>query len=58
MQAQVGSVASQSHDNLVNRSVAMPRGIGAYIEVGMECHDAQTGEECTWDVGALAEESA
>ena len=35
IQAQVGSAASQSHDNLVNRSVAMPRGIGASFEVGM-----------------------
>ena len=35
VQAQVGSDASQSHDNLVNSSVAMPRGIGARFEVGM-----------------------
>ena len=34
-QAQVRSAASQSHDNFVNRRVAMPRGIGVSFEVGM-----------------------
>ena len=34
-QAQVRSAASQSHDNLVNRGVAMPRGIGACLQAGM-----------------------
>ena len=33
IQAQLRSAASQSHDNLTNRRVAMPRGSGARFEV-------------------------
>ena len=53
LQAQVGPTTSQSHDIWVNRSVAMPRGIGACFEKRTwECHEPKTGEACLATVHA------
>ena len=55
MQAQVGSAASRSHDNLVNCSVAISRGIGACFELGMGASRSQDWRSMHLGLDALAE---
>ena len=53
--AQVGSAASLSHDNLVNCSIAIPRGNGACFELGMGASRSQDWRSMHLGLDALAE---